>query len=122
MPRSAFPIAYASDVDVTVRFYERLGFVRHFEVPGYVGLRYEESQLAVVSVDWPRDRYGLQTGTAPKFEMFVYVDDADATVGDLRDAGVPVLHPPEDMPWGEHVGFVLDPDGNPVAIATAVPA
>ena len=35
----------------------------------------------------------------------------------LRPDGVPVLRDPEDMPWGGRVGYVADPDGNPVALA-----
>jgi hypothetical protein len=30
-----------------------------------------------------------------------------------------VLKPPADMPWGERVGFVADPEGNVVSLATA---
>jgi lactoylglutathione lyase len=31
---------------------------------------------------------------------------------------VPVLRTPTDMPWGERVAYVSDPEGNPVALAT----
>jgi lactoylglutathione lyase len=51
--------------------------------------------------------------------MFIYVDNADATFAELVGRGVTVIRSPEDMPWGERVGFVRDPDGNPVAIATS---
>ena len=30
---------------------------------------------------------------------------------------MPVLAEPEDMPWGERMAYVSDPDGNPVALA-----
>ena len=43
----------------------------------------------------------------------------DVTFAELQRHGATVIHAPEDMPWGERVGFVRDPDGNPVAIATA---
>ncbi|HEX4906296.1 MAG TPA: VOC family protein [Acidimicrobiales bacterium] len=66
-----------------------------------------------------RDHYGLTVGDGPRFELFVYVDDVDAVFQTLRDAGVAVIKDPEGMPWGETVGFVTDPDGNPVAIAQA---
>jgi lactoylglutathione lyase len=123
MPR-AFPILYAADVETTAAFYESLGFRRHFQLPPegpaeYVGLKAGDSEMAVVAEAWPSDHYGLPRGPGPSFEMFVYVDDADATVADLARRGAPVIHPPADMPWGERVGFVRDPDGNPVAIATS---
>ena len=108
---------------MSAAFYERLGSTRHFQfpeqAPGYIGLRLGSSEMAVVSVDWPKDRYGLEVGPGPVFEMFVYVDDADATWSELESSGATVIAAPEDMPWGERVGFVRDPDGNPVAIATA---
>jgi lactoylglutathione lyase len=114
---------YAANVDATAQFYERLGFARTFQLPpegepGYVSLLRGSSEVAVVERQWPVDQHGIEAGTA-SFEMFVYVPDADAAVAALRAAGVRVLREPADMAWGERVGFVLDPDGNPVALATA---
>jgi lactoylglutathione lyase len=37
----------------------------------------------------------------------------------VESAGGTVLKPPADMPWGERVGFVADPEGNVVSLATA---
>jgi lactoylglutathione lyase len=51
--------------------------------------------------------------------MFVYVDDVDEAVAQLRGADGRVLKEPEDMFWGERVAWVADPDGNPVALAVA---
>jgi lactoylglutathione lyase len=51
--------------------------------------------------------------------MFVYVDNVDDTLAALRDADVRLLKGPQDMFWGERVAWVADPDGNPVALATA---
>jgi lactoylglutathione lyase len=74
--------------------------------------------MAVVARQWPVEQYDIHPGDAPTFEMFIYVDDADATLADLEAAGVTVLRRAADMPWGERVAFVLDPEGHPVAIAT----
>ena len=52
--------------------------------------------------------------------MFVYVDDLDACVETLRADGVRIFSEPQDMPWGERLSYVSDPDGNPVALAQAV--
>jgi lactoylglutathione lyase len=124
MAGRSFPIVYALDVKRTTEFYERLGFVQHFRLPpdgpaGYVGLRTDQAEMAVVSADWPKDQYGIPRGDGPVFEIFIYVDDADKVVAGLAAKGVVVIREPEAMPWGERVGFVRDPDGNPVAIATA---
>jgi len=54
----------------------------------------------------------------PSVEMFVYVDDVDRQVTDLRRDGTTVLRDPADMLWGERVAYVADPEGNPVALAS----
>ena len=48
--------------------------------------------------------------------MYVYVSELEGVVEELRGSGVDVLRDPEDMPWGERVATVADPDGNPVAL------
>lgn len=122
MPDRAFPVLYAADVRRAARFWERLGFGKFVEIPsaeqpGYVGLRRGGFELAVVAAEWPVQHYGLQPGSGPRFEMFVYVADVDRLVGELRAEGVVVLAEPTDMPWGERIASVADPDGNPVALA-----
>jgi lactoylglutathione lyase len=114
----AFPVVVATDVAATAAFYERLDFERHFELPGYVGLRRGTYEVAVVDAAWP-EQYGLSFGEGVRFEMFVYVDAVDRLVDELRSDGVTVLREPADMPWGERVAYVTDPDGNPVALAQA---
>jgi lactoylglutathione lyase len=119
----AFPVAYSTDVERAAAFYrELLGFEEHFRLPsegeaGYVGLRRGSSELAIVDAGWPRDQLGFDVGPAPRFEMFVYVDDIEAAVAAARARGSEVLKEPTDMPWGERLAYVTDPDGNPVALA-----
>lgn len=119
----AFPVVYASDVERTARFWELLGFRRHFQLPadgdpGYVGLRSDDSaaEVAVTHARWAMDRYGLPMGDGPRFEMYVYVADLDDVVERLAGADVPILREPDDMPWGERIATVADPDRNPVAL------
>jgi lactoylglutathione lyase len=121
MVSRAFPVLYATDVERSARFWEQLGFERHFQLPadgepGYVGLRVDGAELAITTVQWAQDRYGMTMGTGPRVEMYVYVSDLDGVVDQLRGSGVDVLRDPEDMPWGERVATVADPDGNPVAL------
>ena len=70
-----------------------------------------------MSNDWPEQQYGRPVGAEVRFEMFVYVDEVDQKVEELRAFGTTVLRVPADMPWGERVAYVSDPDGNPVALA-----
>ena len=123
MSERAFPVIYAQDVERTSSFYERLGFHEHYRLPpegpsGYVGLSRGTAELAVVTIDSPRELIGVDIGDRPRFEMFIYVDAVDRVIEELETAGATVLQPPRDMPWGERVGYVTDPDGNPVALAT----
>jgi lactoylglutathione lyase len=122
MAQRCFPVVYVDEAERSAAFYERLGFVRHYQLPpegepGYVGLRRGDPELAVVHRSWPEEKLGVTLGAPPRFELFAYVDDVDAVIASLRAVGVRVLRDPEDMPWGERVGYVADPDGNPVALA-----
>ncbi|MEY9211718.1 VOC family protein [Thermobifida halotolerans] len=119
----AFPVVFSEAVPATAGFYERLGFTRAVEhppgdAPTYVGLRRGSAELAVVDAAQARDRYGRGPEDGVRFEMFVFVAEVDAVVERLREEGVPVLRGPADMPWGERVAYVADPDGNPVGIAS----
>jgi lactoylglutathione lyase len=123
MVSRAFPVVYASDVERAAQFWERLGFRRHVQLPaegelGYVGLRSDSSaaELAVTNVQWAADRYGLTMGDGPRFEMYLYVADLDRLVNELAEQDVRILREPEDMPWGERIATVADPEGNPVAL------
>lgn len=124
-PLRAFPVVYAAtDVRRSADFWQRLGFERSVELPsdsnpGYIGLRRGASEIAIVSWDWSAQRYGLKPPAGPRFEMYVYVDDLDTLVTDLRNDGIPVLANVADMPWGERVATIVDPDGNPVTLCLA---
>ncbi len=121
----AFPVLYAKDVEGVAGFYERLGFEEHVRLPdekgaaGFVGLRRDGAELAVTTEASPRALAGIEPGPGPRHELFVYVHDVDATLAELRDAGVMILREPADMPWGERVAFVHDPEDNVVTLATA---
>lgn len=121
MASRAFPVIYSTDVARAANFWETLGFERHYQLPaegepGYVGLRSGSAELAVTDARWAAERYGLTIGSGPRFEMYVYVPNLDSVVARLRHFGVSVLREPEDMPWGERIASVSDPDGNPVAL------
>jgi lactoylglutathione lyase len=121
--KRAFPVIYARDVERVAAFYiELLGFEERFRLPpegqpGYLGLRRDAAELAVVTTQSPEQLIGVGVGTEPRFEMFVYVDDVDAAVDRLRAADATVLRAAETMPYGERVAYAADPEGNPVALA-----
>ncbi len=124
--RRAFPIVYVRDVPAALAFYgDLLGFEEQYRFPvegdpGFVGLKRDEADLGVVLESWPRETLGLRLGDGPRFELFVYVDDVDEALAGARAAGAPVLLEAQEMPWGERMACVADPDGNPVTLAAPV--
>jgi lactoylglutathione lyase len=125
MAERAFPVIYARDVDSMVGFYQELGFEQQYRLPpegeaGYVGLRRGGSELSIVTTASPEQLIGVEVGSGPRFEMFVYVDNVDDMVVQLRDTAGQVLKEPADMFWGERVAYLADPEGNPVALAMPV--
>jgi lactoylglutathione lyase len=125
MERKAFPVLYVSNARRSVDFYAKLGYVSVYQFPlegdpHYVGLERGESSLGIADSSWPEAQLGITVGTAPRFELFVYVDDVEAEVETFREAGYKVLQEPATMPWGERQAYVADPDGNPVALATPI--
>jgi lactoylglutathione lyase len=123
MELRAFPVLYANDVDRVAGFYVRLGFEEYFRMPsedgktGFVSLRRDHAELAVTTEASPRVLAGVEPGPGPRHELFVYVEDVDASLTDLRAAGTTILREPADMPWGERIAFVHDPERNIVTLA-----
>jgi lactoylglutathione lyase len=76
----------------------------------------------VVSEESPRMLAGVEPGPGPRHELFVYVEEVDTAVAGVPAAGGEVLKEPADMPWGERVAYVADPEGNVVSLAAPVAA
>lgn len=124
MTLRAFPVLYAKDVERVARCYTALGFEEHFRLSGnddtvgFIGLRRDQAELAITTEDSPRALAGVQPGPGPRHEFFVYVEDLDAALAAVRQTGATVLREPADMPWGERLAFVRDPEDNIVTLAT----
>ena len=111
-----FPIIATPDLPRALGFYrDLLGGRVTYEfrgqdgAPVYVGLDVGTSPLGI-GIPGP-------TGDGPRHvSPWVYTDDCDAAIAQLRAAGVTVTQEPADQPWGEHVARVLDPDGNEVLV------
>jgi catechol 2,3-dioxygenase-like lactoylglutathione lyase family enzyme len=74
---------------------------------------------------YDRRGFGRNIGRVPEpiagpvatTELYLYVDDIAASMTRARDAGASLLDDPSDRPWGDHVGYMSDPDGYVVAFA-----
>ena len=55
-----------------------------------------------------------------RFQLTIWVEDADAVVEQLRSAGVELLNGPIDRPWGLRTAAFADPDGHVWEVASKI--
>jgi lactoylglutathione lyase len=117
--RDCFAILQVSDLRSSLAFYrDLLGFELTYAFPSeeeaeFVSLAVEGGTLGLGRADEP-----VETAST---SIWLYTDDVDAAVADLRAAGVDVVAEPADQPWGERVASVADPDGYVVHIGARIP-
>lgn len=109
----SFPIIAVPEVEQALRFYRDLvGAEVTYQFPDagppdYVALTLGGSKLGI-------GRDPEATEPSRRFALWLYVDDCDAAVDQLRSAGVTIDVEPADQPWGERTAQVRDFDGNVV--------
>ncbi len=114
MPSSVTPIIVTRDLERLARFYTGLtGAQESTRVPEngpvfYLGLRVGDSDLGIVA-DAAR-----APETPGRVLLSFEVADVDAAVAQVAALGGTVSGPANDMPWGQRVAHVQDPDGNAV--------
>ncbi|HEX4212209.1 MAG TPA: VOC family protein [Candidatus Dormibacteraeota bacterium] len=116
------PNVFTDDVARALDFYrDVLGFQETFRFPEegrplHVELRLGGSVLAishggeVVEMGLPAPIWGSH------HELVLWCRDVDGTVGELRDAGVPILVEPFQHVAGHRRAYAADPDGNWLAL------
>ncbi|MGP3749920.1 VOC family protein [Streptomyces sp. IBSNAI001] len=116
------PVILTADQDTLLGFYTKLfGAQEIFRVPEegaafYRGLRIGDTDLGLVA------KTDLGTGAAPRMLLSIGVDDVDETLGRVEALGGSVRSGPNNMPWGQRVAHIQDPDGNPVNLTQPIPA
>ena len=106
------PVVGTPDLPRLRTFYETvLGATQTLRVPEegpefYVELRIGATALGLVQ------EASTQIGAPVRIILSADVDDVDALLPAVESAGGTVPAPPSDMPWGQRVAHVLDPDGN----------
>ena len=118
MADRSFPILAVPDLVATRRFYEHLGFAQTYQFPpdgepGYVTMARGEASIGLT--------LATSDGDVAPFAYWVYVDDVDATVEQLRATGATIVEEPVDQPWGERVARVRDPAGTLVHLGAESP-
>ena len=105
------------DLDTAAAFYEqRLGLRRAPAAPpGAVVFATEPIAFAVRTPLPGTDLAAVQPRPGAGVALWLAADDAQAVHDDLVAAGVPVLAPPTDSPFGRMFTFA-DPDGYAVTV------
>ncbi|WP_218219929.1 glyoxalase/bleomycin resistance/extradiol dioxygenase family protein [Nesterenkonia sp. Act20] len=109
--RSAFAILTTDDLERLVGFY-RAAFDAEptYRFPDdegrdvYVTLSIGEASLGIGRESGP-------TRVTSRMTLWFYVDDLDLVYRRALDAGGIAVREPAEMPWGERVAQILDPDG-----------
>ena len=127
--RLGWVIAYVPDVEGAVAFYERaFGLERRFVVEGgsYGELDTGATTLAFAAEELGRSNFagGVQrpsSGDAPfNVEIALVFEDVEAAFAHATESGWTVLAAPQQKPQGQLVGYVRDPFGTLVEIASPI--
>jgi len=76
--------------------------------PFYVGLRVGDSELGLTADS------GVTAGDPGRLLLSIEVPDVDAALAVVEKLGGSAPGPANDMPWGQRVAHIKDPDGNAV--------
>jgi predicted enzyme related to lactoylglutathione lyase len=114
MPATVRPVIVTADLDRLLAFYTGLfGAEENFRFPDdgpvfYVGLALGNSELGISSDT------SVVPGSPGRMLLSVDVPDVDALLPKVEPLGGHVQGPANDMPWGQRVAHIADPDGNVV--------
>jgi predicted enzyme related to lactoylglutathione lyase len=108
------PIIVSNDLDRLVAFYtELLGAAEVVRFPDdgptfYAGLRLGDSELGVSADE------SVVPGTPGRMLLSIEVPDVDVLLPTVERLGGQATGGANDMPWGQRVAHIRDPDGNVV--------
>jgi predicted enzyme related to lactoylglutathione lyase len=114
MPATIRPIIVSNDLERLLAFYTGLLGAREvmrFPEDGpvfYVGLTLGDSELGL-STD-----ANVEPGSPGRMLLSIEVPDVDALLPEVALLGGTATSEANDMPWGQRVAHITDPDGNVV--------
>jgi catechol 2,3-dioxygenase-like lactoylglutathione lyase family enzyme len=115
-PRLGYVVRFVASLDLAVGFYEGvLGQRLTKRTEHWAQFECGSLTLGIYSRAAMAENLGVaedELGTPPgALELAFEVGDVDAAFRAALDAGARSFRPPEDRPWGERTGYILDPDG-----------
>jgi lactoylglutathione lyase len=119
--RLGYAILFVSDLERSVAFYrDVIGLPFRFSNETYAEFATEGAKFSLYARGSLPELIGVEVpcGPAPwpQGEVAFFCADVDAEHDRLAAAGIRVLAPPTDRPWGERTLHVADPDGNVVEL------
>jgi predicted enzyme related to lactoylglutathione lyase len=120
VPVTAHPIFVTPDVERLRAFYGSLlgaEVTERFPEDGdvfYLGLRADAFTFGLTADG------GVPVGEPGRVLLSIDVDDVDVLLPRVAELGGRVTGGPTDMPWGQRVLHVQDPDGNAVNLSSPI--
>jgi predicted enzyme related to lactoylglutathione lyase len=120
MPATVQPVIMTGNLSRLLEFYAKLlDATEKFRVPDdgpafYVGLRVGNSELGLVA------DADAAAGAAGRILLSIAVEDVDGLLDRVKALGGSVKGQPNNMPWGQRVAHIADPDGNTVNLTQPV--
>jgi predicted enzyme related to lactoylglutathione lyase len=114
VPSTVQPIIVTPDIERLLRFYTTLlGATETERYPAegpvfYIGLRLGDSDLGLTADQ------NVAAGTTGRVLLSIDVPEVDPLLGQVEALGGEVRGAANDMPWGQRVAHIKDPDGNAV--------
>lgn len=120
MTSTVQPVIMTADLDRLLAFYTGLlGATQTSRIPDegpafYVGLQADNSELGLVA-----DAEGA-AAAGSRILLSIAVSDVDSLLEQVKVLGGTVHGQPNNMPWGQRVAHVADPDGNAVNLTQPI--
>jgi uncharacterized glyoxalase superfamily protein PhnB len=114
VPATIRPVLVSADLDRLLAFYtDLLGAQEAMRFPEdgpvfYVGLTIGDSELGLSADD------SVVAGAPGRMLLSIEVPDVDALLPRVAGLGGTATSDANDMPWGQRVAHIKDPDGNVV--------
>jgi len=120
--QSIIPCVTTSRMRETRAFWiDKLGFEISYDHEHYLGVRGGPKGAPEIGFMLP-DKEAPESFSGAGLTLCLRVENADRECARLWDAGVAIVSPPTDYPWGMRAFVVKDPNGVAVTITHAIAA